>query len=406
MKSLLTLAIVALSIFYCKAQVWQAVNSMNNITYGLQVRNDTVIASGMGILSISFDDGNTWTSKIAGLPVNPLVRDVLWVNNKLFATILYQGIWVSNNLGQSWQLFDGTTVPSNGPTEMGTDGTSLFIADVNGFLWKTPLNSANLTKVLTVNGQVTDIAIDASGKIYVSTALNGVYTSSDHGATFTQISNGLPQISPTLYTEVQTIATNGAGDIYAAVNNKGVFKYNTSNTTWQAKNNGIDEIADNIGTAYRGLLAVGNNVLLGTANGNVYVSTNKAESFTNISANEFVPTYKVALSSDRIFVSGNSVRYRPIGGLLGTTAAKEALRNQAVKFYPNPVHDRLEVKMNNFNDDAEIDIVDYLGRTVMIKEINSLGEFSLDVSSLASGLYAFRIMKDGSLISSEKFIKN
>lgn len=379
-------------------------NSMNNDTYGLQVRNDTVIVSGLNTLSISYDNGATWTGIISNLPASPFVRDVLWVNNRLFVTILYKGIWVSDNLGQSWQQFDGTTVPSNGPTELGTDGTSLFIADVNGFLWKSPLNTPNLTKILTVNGAVTDISIDAGDNIYVSTVLQGVYYSTDHGATFTQISNGLPPISPTLYSEVQSIASNGNGDIYCGVSSKGVFKYNASLGTWQAKNDGIEEVANNIGTSYRGLYAFDDNVLFGTTNGNVYLSTNKAELFTNISAGQNVPVYKIALSPTKIFVSRYSVKYRTFEGLF-TSASSEALAKYDIKVYPNPVQDYLDIKINDYHEAAEIDIVDYSGRTVLAKQISSIGEYKLDVSGLSKGFYAIRIMKDGALISSGKFVK-
>lgn len=407
MKSFFTITLLTLTMFYGKAQSWVTANSnaMNNDTYGLQVRNDTVIVSGLGILSVSLDNGNNWSSKIAGLPANPFVRDVLWVNNKLFVTILYAGIWVSNDFGQNWQLFDGTSIPNNGPTEMGTDGTSLFVADLSGNLWKSSLNSANFTKVLTVSGAVTDIAVDANDKIYVGSVLNGVYTSSNNGNSFTQISTGLPSIAANLYSEVQSVASNGNGDIYCSVNNKGVFKYNTSSNAWEAKNNGIEEIANNVGTAYRGLLAFGNTVLLGTANGNVYLSNNSGDTFTNIAEDELVPTYKIAISSSKIFVSRYSVKYRGSAGLFNSAAANEAFAAHPISLFPNPAQDLLNVQIGDLHEAATVVVVDYSGRTVLTKQISAGGEFSLDVSGLSKGFYLVQAVVGGETIASKKFLK-
>lgn len=79
------------------------------------------------------------------------------------------------------------------------------------------------------------------------------------------------------------------------------------------------------------------------------------------------------------------------------------------RVFPNPTSDFIQVQFNAANNtEATIQIVDVTGKTLMVKNTQlTQGEsmHSLDVSGLASGVYAINLLVDGKTTTS-KFVKN
>lgn len=83
------------------------------------------------------------------------------------------------------------------------------------------------------------------------------------------------------------------------------------------------------------------------------------------------------------------------------TASLTELSNVNFDLYPNPVNEQLniEVDLNN----AEVKIVDMLGKTVFTQN-NVNTTTKVDVSNLNNGIYFVSILKEGTVLKTEKLI--
>ncbi|MFM9948070.1 MAG: T9SS type A sorting domain-containing protein [Saprospiraceae bacterium] len=405
MKSVTALLFTIFSLTSSFGQFWTLDVSFGLDTYDIQARNDTIIVGGPSILVISYDNGNSWNSITDGLPQWPSVRGVLWTGNKLFVSVHTHGLYVSNDLGQTWQVFDNTVIPNDSPYHLATTEGYLFISDGNGFLWRSPLDSPILVNVLTVNGGVEEMAVSGNGDLYVSTSGTGVYHTADLGNSWTTLNNGLPAIPNSFYYAVQTIAVNEQGDLYCGVNYNGVYKYDFTASTWVAKNEGIEEVANGVGTQYKGLFVAGHIVLIGTEAGNVYLSTDKAQSFTNISVGEFVPTSDIALSSSYIFVARVGVRKRLYDGLFNLTAVAPQPLAARIALFPNPTTGNLTLNASRPLQNCEIVVSDYSGRTVKTLKASGTSTVDLDLSAMPPGIYFVLLAMNDKVLVREKVIK-
>jgi extracellular elastinolytic metalloproteinase len=88
-----------------------------------------------------------------------------------------------------------------------------------------------------------------------------------------------------------------------------------------------------------------------------------------------------------------------------TTLSSKAFNSQDYKIYPNPVNSVLTINTNKSLGDVTITLVDLNGRLVLSKKATLLGEISLNISALQSGLYILNI-KGEFINTNEKIIKN
>jgi hypothetical protein len=77
------------------------------------------------------------------------------------------------------------------------------------------------------------------------------------------------------------------------------------------------------------------------------------------------------------------------------------LANEEWNIYPNPATDVLNIQSTANLTGASLEIIDYLGKQVIMKSVMST---QVDISSLNQGLYVLRIIKDGESIN-ELFVK-
>src|SRR5690606_37548904 len=106
----------------------------------------------------------------------------------------------------------------------------------------------------------------------------------------------------------------------------------------------------------------------------------------------------VATATD---ANGNTSEF---GVNVNYTLSVSHFENQMVKFYPNPVADKLFIQSpssRNFN----LKLVNSLGQLVMSQESNSASA-ELNLSSLSSGLYFLNIADDNKNSQTIKIIKN
>jgi photosystem II stability/assembly factor-like uncharacterized protein len=231
----------------------------------------------------STNGGASWDPAAAGLPIGKTIRSLISFGAYVFAGTEGDGIYRSSDHGDTWVKVDtnNNLLAQELVFTFCTKDNALFAGAANG-IYKSTDNGATFQRML--NGFPPNIGVfawslTASGGNVVaavtvlfspSEALDGIFYSSDDGSTWHQAT--LP-ITPTAVTSV---ASDGSSLAYAGVfgqssSVKGLYKSTDAGVTWAqrpALNVDIERLAAN-----------GSNVLAGDLFG-AYYSTDFGESWT------------------------------------------------------------------------------------------------------------------------------
>jgi photosystem II stability/assembly factor-like uncharacterized protein len=230
----------------------------------------------------SINGGQNWEPAVAGLPIASEIRSMIAFGGYVFAGMQGDGIYRSSDHGDTWAKTDvNNPLLSNALVlSFCVKGNNLFAGAING-IYKSTDSGATFQRILNgfpPNINVTGYSLTASGANVVaavtvlfspSDALDTIFYSSDDGTNWHQAT--LP-IEPTAVTAV---ASDGSSLAYAALfgqssSVKGLYKSTDAGVTWtqrQALNVDIERLAAN-----------GSNVLAGQLFGAFY-STDFGESW-------------------------------------------------------------------------------------------------------------------------------
>ena len=241
----------------------------------------------------SFNEGASWESCNNGL--NSDVLGIYCHNDKVFATVLGQGIMVSSDNGDNWTSAN-LNKQAKGYAHLGdtlyaacfSDG--VFVSYDNGSTWQ-DFNSNLPSKSLW--------CIDArDGYLFVGDTQGRIYRGNSDG------SGWICTNTPAFLASVGNIGISG-GRMLAATHGSDMF-YTDNGSTWtQSTNIGTVEI--------RGMLVEGNNVFIGTDMLGSFLSTNSGTSFSSAGSglpeNQWLQSLVrcdsqiIAGSKDRMYVS-------------------------------------------------------------------------------------------------------
>lgn len=87
-----------------------------------------------------------------------------------------------------------------------------------------------------------------------------------------------------------------------------------------------------------------------------------------------------------------------------TTLINNDILNETTFSYPNPVKDKLYIKLDDLREDLEIDVYDIYARRIISENIKS-SYIELNLSNLKPGIYMYNIVNNMHVISTGKFIK-
>lgn len=230
----------------------------------------------------STNGGASWNASGGGLPVGKTIRSLISFGAYVFAGTEGDGIYRSSNHGDTWAKTDANNnllaqqlvltfctkdnalfAGAGNGIYKSTDGGATFQRTLNGF----PTNTGVTVYSLTSSGG--NVVAAATVSFSPSNASNTIFYSPDNGSTWHQAT--LP-ITPTAVTAV---ASDGSSLAYAALfgqssSVKGLYKSTDAGVTWsqrQALNVDIERLAAN-----------GSNVLAGDLFG-AYYSTDFGESW-------------------------------------------------------------------------------------------------------------------------------
>ncbi|NOU45619.1 MAG: T9SS type A sorting domain-containing protein [Bacteroidales bacterium] len=233
----------------------------------------------------STDYGETWTIKNTGLTCNDIYALVA-TETAIFTGggSNKKGVFRSTNNGDSWQQvvtgmaywFQNGWVQGYYPNvqSLGFNGTDLYVGS-NSFqgIWKSSDNGAHwvLTNPATRTNQWYNAISGDGNTIFAASLINGVFTSTDQGATWSAANNGID-----IYHNARTIFLN-EGTVFAGTK-AGLYRTNDNGANWTKTCTGLN----GHGTAFSGILTVGTDMFVGTTYGGVYRSSDAGNLWTAV----------------------------------------------------------------------------------------------------------------------------
>ncbi|MCX7908758.1 MAG: T9SS type A sorting domain-containing protein [Ignavibacteria bacterium] len=319
MKIMLTPILLLLILFNFSFSNWEQVNSglFKGTFRCFEIVNDKILAGGNDVgMYISSDNGLTW-EKMDNLVVG--IRALSYNKNKIAVGTWGYGVYISTDEGNSWNQFnnglsnlyvisilvkgdtiyagtwgDGIFISTNGgldwtPTSL-KNGRIQYIYSNNNYIWAASDKGLFLSTDGGNNWNVTNLSdielftVATNDSLVVAGANGFVYLSTNFGESWQK-----KQLPLAL---VQGIDIDG-NNIYAATN-IGLFVSFDKGKNWVLKNQGIQ----NINTM--SVKAVKNNVLLGTYENGIFLSTDNCNSWKQVGGNI---TYKIySLSGEKNYL--------------------------------------------------------------------------------------------------------
>ncbi|NER79668.1 MAG: hypothetical protein F6K42_08810 [Leptolyngbya sp. SIO1D8] len=187
----------------------------------------------------SADGGNTWKTVNNGLAS----LDLRWVevspaNSQLAFTQTHNGrLYRTDNGGTQWTAVL-TDTPANTLAFSQSDAL-LLLGDDQGTLWQSEDNGNSWQEMaqLPAAGAIQKIVVTADGAvgqiIYVGTALDGVYQSSDRGQTFIPMNDGLTDL------RIQDLLVTPNNLVIISTWEAGAWQWDSAQAQWQEMAQGL-----------------------------------------------------------------------------------------------------------------------------------------------------------------------
>ena len=329
----------------------------------------------------------------------------------------------------------------------GTDGSGVFCSTDNGNSWTSvsdglpPLRYGNYDDILCL--AISPYNSDSTN-LFAGTSNSGVFLSTNNGMNWAAANDGLPKnpypglsIDTISYDGIQCLAIsiNGAGgtNLFAGTSNNGIYLSTNNGASWTSVSDGLPK-NPNRSSSYDGIIrfAVYSNeksnlnLFAGTKHNGIFLSTNNGTNWLNVNTGltdlntPVISVGALTVSNDYLYASifsdtvhniSRGVWRRPLSDMI--TSANEKSDKIPRNFtlfqnYPNP-----------FNPTTTLSFVISHQSLVSLKVYNILGEevaaivnkelpagnykYQWNAGNLASGIYFYRL-RAGNFVDTKKLI--
>src|SRR5690554_1539790 len=178
---------------------------------------------------LSMDNGNNWTRIITGLTAYGIISFYYAHQLSKFFMGSDAGFFKGLKALTGWQLmypagnpffFAAATVYSLGYLFVGTFSSGIYRSSDEGATWQQINNG--LTSLL-----ITALVVNSLGHLYASTQGGGVFFSDNNGDSWSPLNTGLSSLF------ITCLALSHLGVLYAGTINDGIYKYNNNTSQWE-----------------------------------------------------------------------------------------------------------------------------------------------------------------------------
>jgi hypothetical protein len=317
-----------------------------------------------------------------------------------------EGLYVSADNGATWSQI--TITGQFGAYSVAVSGQTLFVDRYGGVLRSTDNGSTWSDASNGFTASVVNALVVIDTNLLAGTNGGAVFRSTDNGMSWKQSNSGLTDPNVRAFAVVGT-------DVFAGTGGGGVFRSTNGGATWTQVINGL---TDFIIMAF----AVNDTVLAVATLGGVFQSMDYGTTWRSIdagfpSANPDV--YSVAFSKQYLFAGlpdGSGVWRYPLLGSAVRSPGEAPTSVSLSQNYPNPFNPKttIEYTIGGTWDSGSgtmktvLVVYDLLGRQVaeLVNGENIPGSYEVtfsadggDGSSLASGVYVYRLNAGSSVLS-------
>ncbi|MFN0729508.1 T9SS type A sorting domain-containing protein [Polaribacter gochangensis] len=332
-----------------------------------------------GLILKSTTGGTSWTTKFNQPTANASdfnqrhgAKEI--VISKSNPTTMYAGF--------AYQFFYSDPDNTNFPNSFG-----VYKSTDAGETW----TQSGTTGIAATNLNITALAVNTTDEnsVYIGLRGDGLFHSTDGGANWTNISQGIPD---------QTIHGIALADnnsiIYAVTKSKGVYKSTDNGSNWTQV---LSEVNTSTDFPTKLLMAIAvnptnkNNIIVGDIHTGAYMTTDAGVNWTNISQG----LTNRAITS-LAFSSGGKTLYTGTkgGGIFSyntSTLAVDAFSNLSTikKVYPNPSSGKITLDLqSNTLKSVDIEIYTILGKRVLKKTYKiTNNKVEINIEHLSKGMY-------------------
>lgn len=212
----------------------------------------------------SDDNGESWVDASNGLP-NEMVMNLVAIGSRLFASTESSEIYVSGDLGNTWQQL-GTALPlSSFDAVFGTDGHRLLVGTSSGVLafdeelgWSMAGSGFRATNVSQLVSQGSNLYATVSSE-------DLIFKSDDGGRTWLSFDQGLPQ-----FLNIKSAFAGSNDRVFLGTRTSGIYRSTDSGETWARHGSGIPTFLGPSGLEFEPINA------MAELDGDIYAATGGA----------------------------------------------------------------------------------------------------------------------------------
>ncbi|MCW5970557.1 MAG: hypothetical protein KIT57_18815 [Blastocatellales bacterium] len=201
--------------------------------FGLAVIGTTLYAGAVDVNGVyrSTDNGETWTAAKNGL-TSTFILALVANGPTLFAADNGNGIYRSDDGAATWRRFDAGLTRRT-ITTIAAQGNTVFAGGFGGLVRASPNIQSWSERNTGLPGRFINAVAASSDSLYAGALGNGVARSTDHGASWSAVNNGLPPNA-----NVQSVVSSG-GNLFAGLFGDGVYRSTDQGASWSAFNTGL-----------------------------------------------------------------------------------------------------------------------------------------------------------------------
>lgn len=263
------------------------------------------------IILLSIQYANAQWVQTGGPPGGGNVNALVVAGENLLAATRENGVFISPDYGTSWSQVNfefGYSGPNSfclaGEFVFAATWAGIFRSSDNGFNWE----EANIG--MPSSRSVTAMVVNGSTMI-VGTSRGSYFISENYGDTWLGVSLAYP------IPNALAVCNN---DLFAGSAGNGVLLSKDNGTTWTEVNNGLSDLT------VQSLAVIGSTIFAGTYQGGVFISTDQGASWKN--ANSGLPNFNItalAVSGNTIYAITESGLFRSVNNGTSWTAINNGL---------------------------------------------------------------------------------